>query len=248
MAVIKIVPMPGVAVEGPQGPQGPTGAQGERGLTGPMGPQGETGSAGTDGITPFTLVGEYDNGVSYDLRDAVYYNGGTYARTGNPLNPGYPPTVGAINDSWTPVAEKGDQGQDATLGVETIFTVSGGTLGTQPTFDGAPLFSGSYIKNGSLVHFQIQVDMDNITSFGSGQYYVDLPFPAKYGYQVREGCLHDVSTDRQYAIGGHVFAGESTLKLFFTDSNGQDQEFDYNSPVTLNVADNFHVSGTYISE
>jgi hypothetical protein len=131
--------------------------------------------------------------------------------------------------------------------IEQSFTVNGGTLGTQPTFDGAPLFSGTYVINGPMVHFQIQVDMDNITNFGTGQYYVDLPFPAKYGYQVREGCLHDISADRQYAIGGHVSAGQSRLNLFFTDSNGQDQEFDHNSPVTLAVADNFHVSGTYIS-
>jgi len=133
-------------------------------------------------------------------------------------------------------------------GQEASFTVSGGSLGTMPTFNGAPLFSGSYVKTGKLVHFQIQVDMDNITNFGTGQYYVDLPFDAKYAYQVREGCLHDASTDRQYAIGGHVAAGQSRLNLFFTDSNGQDQEFDHNSPITLAVADNFHVSGTYIAE
>jgi len=142
-------------------------------------------------------------------------------------------TIGDINDA---------------VPTETSFTVNGGTLGTAPTFDGAPLFSGSYVKHGPMVHFQIQVDMDNITSFGTGQYYVDLPFPAKYGYQVREGCLHDISADRQYAIGGHVAAGQSRLNLFFTDTSGQDQEFDHNSPVTLAVADNFHVSGTYISE
>jgi hypothetical protein len=135
----------------------------------------------------------------------------------------------------------------STVSGETVFTVAGGTLGTQPTFTGAPLFSGSYVKVGKLVHFQIQVDMDNITNFGTGQYYVDLPFAAKYGYQVREGCLHDISTDRQYAIGGHVFAGQSRLNLFYTDTNGQDQEFDHNSPITLNAADNFHVSGTYIT-
>jgi hypothetical protein len=131
---------------------------------------------------------------------------------------------------------------------ETVFTINGGTLGTQPTFTGAPLFSGSYVKNGPLVHFQIQVDMDNITNFGTGQYYVDLPFDAKYGYQIKEGCLHDISTDRQYAIGGHVFAGANRLLLTFTNSNGQDEPFDYNSPITLNVADNFHVAGTYIVE
>jgi hypothetical protein len=89
--------------------------------------------------------------------------------------------------------------------------------------------------------------MDNITNFGTGQYYVDLPFPAKYGYQVKQGCLHDISTSRQYAIGGHVYAGQSQLGLTFTNSSGQDEAFDHNSPVTLNVADNFHIAGTYIA-
>jgi hypothetical protein len=137
---------------------------------------------------------------------------------------------------------------NAVVPANTAFTVNGGSLGTMPTFNGAPLFSGTYVKTGPLVHFQIQVDMDNITSFGTGQYYVDLPFDAKYAYQVREGCLHDTSSDRQYAISGHVAAGQSRLNLFFTDSGGQDQEFDYNSPVLLTTADNFHIAGTYISE
>jgi len=166
--------------------------------------------------------------------DIILYPGSSYAYLGTP-------TIGGE----TRIATIGDISNAAP--VETSFTVNGGSLGTMPTFDGAPLFSGSYVKTGPLVHFQIQVDMDNITNFGTGQYYVDLPFPAKYGYQVREGCLHDTSTDRQYAIGGHVFAGQSRLNLFFTDTNGQDQEFDHNSPVTLAIADNFHVSGTYIA-
>jgi len=89
--------------------------------------------------------------------------------------------------------------------------------------------------------------MDNITSFGTGQYYVDLPFPAKYGYQVREGCVHDISTSRQYPIGGHVLAGQSRLNLNFVDSNGRDDAFTHNTPFALAVADNFHIAGTYIA-
>jgi hypothetical protein len=137
---------------------------------------------------------------------------------------------------------------NAVVPAETSFTVNGGTLGTQPTFDGAPLFSGSYVKTGPMVHFQVQVDMDNILTFGSGQYFIDLPFPSKYGYQIKQGCLHDISSGKQYAIGGHVYAGQSQLALTFTNSAGQDEAFDFNSPVTLNVADNFHIAGTYISE
>ena len=153
-----------------------------------------------------------------------------------------------LNDSSIPsnqIATIGDI--SSTVSGETVFTVAGGTTGTQPTFTGAPLFSGSYVKVGGLVHFQIQVDMDNITSFGTGQYYVDLPLASKYEYQIREGCVHDASTSRQYPLGGHVFAGESRLYLNFVDSNGRDDPFTYNTPLALAIADNFHISGTYIA-
>jgi hypothetical protein len=129
---------------------------------------------------------------------------------------------------------------------DVTFTVAGGTLETQPTFTGAPLFTGSYVKTGPVLHFQIQVDMDNILTFGTGQYYVELPFNAKYAYQLKNGCLQDISTGNQFAIGGHVAAGEKRVYLNYIGSNGQDEVFDFNSPVTLNVADNFHIAGDYI--
>jgi hypothetical protein len=136
-----------------------------------------------------------------------------------------------------------------TVGAVVDFTVQGGVVsGTQPTFNGAPLFTGSYSRIGDLVHFQIQVDFDNITNFGDGQYYINLPFPARYGYQIREGCVHDISTSRQYSIGGHVFAGQSQLALNFIDTNGRDSAFTYNTPFALAVQDNFHTSGTYIAQ
>jgi hypothetical protein len=149
-----------------------------------------------------------------------------------------------------PQGPQGDPGLDADLVEELSFSVNGGTSGTQPTFNGAPLFLGSYVKTGPLVHFEIQVDMDNITSFGTGQYYVDLPFPAKYSYKFREGCLHDVSASKDYEVGGHVFAGQSRLLLTSMDTQSGkvfDIPFTYNHPVTLSVSDNFHVSGTYIA-
>jgi hypothetical protein len=152
-----------------------------------------------------------------------------------------PPGVG-------PTGPQGPQGPEGPTPEEESFTVVGGSLGTQPTFNGAPLFSGSYIKVGGLVYFQIQVDFDNITSFGTGQYYVELPFVSKYGTMMRDGCLHRASNGNQYAINGHVFAGSDTLTLWFTSGTGQDEAFDHNSPYTLQVEDNFHVSGDYIAE
>jgi hypothetical protein len=132
---------------------------------------------------------------------------------------------------------------------EVTYTVTGGTKGTQPTFSGAPLFTGGYVKDGDLVHFRIDVDFDNITSFGTGQYYLNLPFVSKHNYQFADGCLHDISTGRNYPITGHVSANSNELLLESLDAQGNavfQVDFTHNSPVTLSTADNFHVSGTYI--
>jgi hypothetical protein len=132
---------------------------------------------------------------------------------------------------------------------EVAYTVTGGTTGTQPTFSGAPLFTGSYVKTGVLCHFRIDVDFDNITSFGTVQYYLKLPFPSKRNYQLSDGCLHDISTGREYPISGHVLANSDDLYLQSIDSQGNTAfniDFTYNNPVTLATADNFHIAGTYI--
>lgn len=81
----------------------------------PLALQGATGATGATGPAPWTFIGAYDNGASYNLGDAVTYSGGFYYRTGNPLNPGYPPTPGSINASWTPVADRGEQGPAGSL-------------------------------------------------------------------------------------------------------------------------------------
>jgi hypothetical protein len=218
----------------------PAGTPGADGEDGEQGPQGDTGSPG------LVYLGNYISGNGYIANLAVV--------KGSDNNLYIATSSGGLGDpvgnsaEWSIFLPKGVDGEDAVAVTETSFTVNGGTLGTQPTFDGAPLFSGTYVINGPMVHFQVQVDMDNILTFGSGQYFIDLPFPVKYGYQFKEGCLHDISSGKQYAIGGHVYAGQSQLALTFTNSAGQDEAFDFNSPVTLNVADNFHISGTYISE
>ena len=135
------------------------------------------------------------------------------------------------------------------MGIEQTYTVEGGTAGTQPTFSGDPLFSGHYVILGSTVFFDVQIDFDNILTFGTGQYYVTLPFASKYGTDIGNGCLHDNNTGFQYHISGHVDAGSDELQLFTTDLSGQrlrDYPFEQGEPVTLATADNFHISGTYI--
>lgn len=136
----------------------------------------------------------------------------------------------------------------ATTPVDTTYLVQGGTNGVQPTFSGQPLFTASYVQTGDLVYFHVNVDMSNITSFGTGQYYITLPFNAKYDTIVSSGHLHDTSASDDYQLSGEVEAGSNVMWLYYIATNSQLAAFDYNSPKVLDLTDFFHISGTYIKE
>lgn len=42
--------------------------------------------------------------------------------------------------------------------------------------------------------------------------------------------------------------GDTTMSLWYTGTNGQDQPFDANSPHVMETGDYFYVSGLYIRE
>lgn len=150
------------------------------------------------------------------------------------------------------VGPQGPAGQDAVASQETDYQVGGGTVQfngnapVQPQFNGTPLFTASYIKAGNLVFFQIKVVMTNITNFGSGQYYMTLPFESKHDVFMRSGHLHDDSSNKNYAISGEILKDTNMITLAYTASNGQDLPFTSTSPITLTTSDDFHIAGTYI--
>lgn len=129
-------------------------------------------------------------------------------------------------------------------GVNTPYQPSGGTDGTQPVFDPADIV-GSFNRFGNMVHFTIEVDFDNITSFGTGQYYVTLPYPARTSYTFAAGQLFDSSQSKYYLIMGEVDTGSTQLDLYYLGSSGQMESFTYNSPKALATTDFFNISGTY---
>jgi hypothetical protein len=132
------------------------------------------------------------------------------------------------------------------VGVSITYTPAGGTVGgTQPTFTGNPLFTGSHTRIGNLCFFQIDVAFTNILTFGTGQYYVNLPFNAEHFIAQRNGILTDFSTSKKYQISGIVQAGSSQLMLYTQTSNGLDTAFEHNVPHQLAVEDSFHIAGTY---
>jgi hypothetical protein len=133
-------------------------------------------------------------------------------------------------------------------GITTVFEdVQGGTDDVQPTFSG-PVFDATYTRFGNMVHFAYEVDFDNITSFGTGQYFMTLPYNSARNYQFRDGCLHDISAGLDYHISGHVVKGSNVMTLNTTGIQGQrifDDPFTSTTPATLAVEDNFHIAGTY---
>ena len=132
-------------------------------------------------------------------------------------------------------------------GVNTPYQPEGGTDGTQPTFSG-PAITGSFNRFGNMVHFNIFVDFDNILTFGTGRYFLTLPFPSRNEIKFADGCLHQPSTGREYQIRGAVLAGSDVLNLSTTDIVGQrvfDADFTSTAPFTLTSEDYFHIAGTY---
>jgi len=130
------------------------------------------------------------------------------------------------------------------FGINTPYQPFGGTDGTQPTWTGTPI-TGSFNRFGNMVHFNIQVDFDTITSFGTGQYYVTLPYPVRIRYTFANGHLTDTSAGRSYNFVGEVLEDSDVLLLYYIGSNGRMEPFTFNSPVNLDTTDFFDISGTY---
>lgn len=142
----------------------------------------------------------------------------------------------------------------------TLFSGFSGTDGTiQPyspvwsgtglTYTGTPA-TGYYVKLGKVVTVQIDVEFDNVTNFGTGQYSLTLPFDSMYHTDVYGGSVHDITnqgTDH-YSIKGHLSAGSSSFTVWNIKSSAADEPFDHNSPFNLEVVDKFHMSFTYICE
>lgn len=202
---------------GEQGPQGICGPIGEQGLVGPEGPPGPSGETGAQGP-------QGEQGLI------------------GPIGPT------GLTGPAGPTGSTGPTGPEGPAAAEVSYTVGGGTIGgTQPTFTGDPLFLGSSVRNGNLVYVRVNVDFDNITNFGTGQYFVTVPYPAKYDTTVRAGYVVDDSRTNYWLLAGHLTAGSSTMTLWRVSSN-KDEIFDFNSPVTLTTNDSFHISGEYIAQ
>lgn len=115
-------------------------------------------------------------------------------------------------------------------------------------FTGTPA-TGSYIKIGNLVTVQIDVLFTNVSNFGTGQYYLTLPFNSKYHTDVYAGSIHDTAaTVDHFSLKGHLSPSSTSISIWYIAGSSQDQPFHRNAPINLTTVDKFHMSFSYICE
>jgi hypothetical protein len=120
-------------------------------------------------------------------------------------------------------------------------TVSGNTLaGTVST--------GSYILQGLICHFRVNVVFAATTDFGSAsQYQLTLPFPSVSTMTIRGGTLHCPTLSAIYHIAGITDIAESNtvMKLYYSGST-TDLAWKSSTPVgATDATSHFDISGAY---
>tara|TARA_R110000868_G_scaffold8585_1_gene44253 strand:- start:1151 stop:1774 length:624 start_codon:yes stop_codon:yes gene_type:complete len=133
---------------------------------------------------------------------------------------------------------------DDNVGVPVIPFVSTWS-GTGLAYTGTPAI-GQYSRVGKMITFYILVTLTNVTNFGTGKYSLTLPsgFPSQM-HAVINGGLHDTSTSNHLNLLGDLEPASLAIELYYPTSNGVNNRFDHNSPLTLATNDYFYISGTY---
>jgi hypothetical protein len=119
--------------------------------------------------------------------------------------------------------------------------------GTGLSYSSSPV-TGQYVRIGDFVQFNIQIHFTNVTNFGTGQYYVTLPFAPDDDFMFHDGGLHDVSTGDHYSIFGDAEEATTSMSLWTDTNTAKNAVFNHNTPVSLATADYAYISGSYIAE
>lgn len=137
------------------------------------------------------------------------------------------------------------------------FSATGLTFtGSNSTY---PTYNSYYVKNGHMVSFWIQIDLNTVTNFGTGQYKVDLPF-APYATTMNHFSAWSwVDPAVNPDMAEHVILqadhtdGNKTLDLHWVGLATPNPKpviehiFTQGSPVILTTLSKIYVNGTYFT-
>ena len=138
------------------------------------------------------------------------------------------------------------------------FGIASGSISFTPQFRSntgntlaGTVSTGSYVKQGAIVHLRVNVEFANTTQFDSAnnQYQFTLPFPAAHTVTIRGGSLHQTAGASAgiYHIAGitDIDYSNTTMNLYYSGST-TDLAWKYSTPVgaTSNTS-HFDISGSY---
>lgn len=131
------------------------------------------------------------------------------------------------------------------------------------TFTGSdtthPTYNSHYVKQGQLVSFWIAVDCSTVTSFGTGQLNLELPFAPLTGTMNHFSGWVFVDETANPDLAGHIIVNADhlpntqTLDLHYIKQQGganspvMEAMLKQNTPVVLTANTNIYVNGTYIA-
>jgi hypothetical protein len=145
----------------------------------------------------------------------IFYDtdGTTPLRLSDGVTPGgIPFAITSVNSTFNP------QFKDAA----NTFAIGGGAV------------TGSYVLQGLICHFRVNIVFSNTTSYGNSQYQITLPFPAEATTSVRGGTLHmttGTGAPSKFHIAGivDIDEGASLMKLYYF-STTTDLDWKFNTP------------------
>jgi hypothetical protein len=178
----------------------------------------------------------------------------------NPISIGDTGATGPKGDK----GNTGDTGPTGTSGLETWTRYSPTFTATGLAFTGSgatyPTYNSYYVKAGKLVSFVIQVDLNTVTNFGTGQYKLQLPLTPAVGFNHFPGwCWADPDVDPDTGTGHTIINADTAgitnvLDLHYLKSAGganspiREGIFNHDTPVTLTTISKIYVNGTYIAQ
>jgi hypothetical protein len=143
---------------------------------------------------------------------------------------------------------QGEQGLTGPMGLPAEPVTYTATFTANGFEDAGDLTTARYIKNGKLVFVYVDVQLDNVTNFGSGQFTISLPFNPAFHSDAYAGTIHKYVDGEPtfYSLKGHIFPSDPKVYLWTIAS--PDIPFLQGSPVELTTSDRVHISFIYESE
>lgn len=122
-----------------------------------------------------------------------------------------------------------------------------------------PCYNSYYTKVGSMVSFYIEINPTTVTNFGTGQYFLELPFMPHGTMMNHFTGWVNVDPTQNPDNAGHVIlnidhlVGTKTLDMHYIKQAGgahtpiMEAIFKQGTPVTLTTSSRIYVNGTYIT-